>query len=482
MVDWFGGGAQYRRARPTWRVAVVLLVAGLGLAALLLSMSDIAPASASVETSRAAQSSAVVAQVTATEVYSVYLPIVFRDFSQQLEPNDPMYLGGQQWGLGQVHAPRGWYVSTGHAVTVAVVDGGVDLDHPDLVGSLWVNPGEIPGNGIDDDGNGFVDDVHGWDFVDDDGMPDDIYGHGTHVAGIVGATTDNALGMAGMGWEGKVMAVRVLETQDGTVQDVAQGIEYAVDQGAQVINLSLGACYLDMQEMRDAVTYAQDAGVLLVAAAGNTSGSCPFYPAAYDDVIGVAATDSNDQRASFSTYGSHVYVAAPGVAIQSTTLGGGYGGKSGTSMATPMVSGLAALLWTHCPGSTSSQIAQTIADGAVDLGAAGWDSYYGWGRIDASSMTCSVSTTATSLAAAAEPSVTEQASLASFRPGEVIVSLERGTSLQSLGRWQVLDVNRRGTSYLIHVPVGSELAAVRQLLAREGVRYAHLNHVLHAVD
>ncbi|MFL7810063.1 MAG: S8 family peptidase, partial [Anaerolineae bacterium] len=434
-------------------MAAALVVAGLCLAALLWSIGGTAPASASVEPNWAAQPSGVTAQVSATQAYSSYLPLVFRNSAQILEPNDPMYLAGQQWGLEQVNAPQGWYVSTGHAVTVAVVDSGVDLDHPDLVDSLWVNADEIPGNGIDDDSNGCVDDVHGYDYVDDNGVPDDVHGHGTHVAGIVGATTDNGLGMAGMSWGSTVMAIRVLdETGEGSVWAVAQGIRYAVDQGAQVINMSLGACNLDMQEMRDAVTYAQDAGVLLVAAAGNTYGSCAFYPAAYEGVIGVAATDSNDQRASFSTYGSHVYVAAPGVGIQSTTIGGGYGSKNGTSMATPMVSGLAAMLWTYCPGSAPSQIAQAIADGAVDLGAAGWDPYYGWGRIDASSMTCPVSTTATSLLSTAESDVSVQASLAPFRPGEVIVSLERGTSLQSLGRWQVLDVSDRGTSYLIRVP------------------------------
>jgi hypothetical protein len=307
-----------------------------------------------------------------------------------LTPNDPYW--GLQWGPDKIDAPAAWNVTTGSAsVVVAVLDSGVDVDHPDLVGQLWVNPGEVAGNGLDDDGNGKVDDVNGWRFNHIGSTPyesndiDDEYGHGTHVSGIVGAAGNNGLGVAGVAWESPIMTVRVLDAAgNGWYSDVAAGVVYAVDNGAQVINLSLGGPDDDAL-LRDAIGYAHAHGVLVAAAAGNgSSGDYDvLYPAAYDTPVAVAASTPSDYRASFSRYGPQVDLTAPGQTIYSTGMGGSYYYSSGTSMATPHVSGLAALIWSWQPTMTITQVTQLMIDTAVDLGSPGWDQYTGWGRIDA---------------------------------------------------------------------------------------------------
>src|SRR4051812_43933188 len=203
----------------------------------------------------------------------------------------------EQWPL-QGDAPMGaasaWRQTTGGDVTVAIVDSGIDLGHPDLIGNLWTNPGEVPGNGVDDDGNGYVDDVHGYDFVDGDATPQDANGHGTHVAGIVAARGGNGIGVSGVAWRARLMAVRVLDAgARGNTTTVAQGIRYAVDNGARIVNLSL-AGPSPAGDLEDAVRYAQQRGVLIVVAAGNDGrdlDAAPTYPAAYPEpnVLGVAA-------------------------------------------------------------------------------------------------------------------------------------------------------------------------------------------------
>jgi subtilisin family serine protease len=307
-----------------------------------------------------------------------------------LTPNDTYW--GLQWGPDKIGVPIAWNVTTGSAsVVVAVLDSGVDVDHPDLTGQLWVNPGEIADNGLDDDGNGKVDDVNGWRFNHIGSTPyesndvNDEYGHGTHVSGIVGAVGNNGLGVAGMAWGSSIMTVRVLDAAGkGWYSDVAAGVVYAVDNGAQVINLSLGGSDDDAL-LRDAVGYAYVHGVLVTAAAGNSSyGDYDvLYPAVYDTSVAVAASTSGDYRASFSRYGPEVDLTAPGETIYSTGTGGSYYYSSGTSMATPHVSGLAALIWSWQPTMTITQVTQLMVDTAVDIGSPGWDQYTGWGRIDA---------------------------------------------------------------------------------------------------
>ena len=305
------------------------------------------------------------------------------------EPNDPSYGDGTQWGLQKILASQAWDLSKGNSnVVIAVVDWGVDLDHPDLASEMWTKPGEIPDNGTDDDGNGYVDDVYGWDFANDDNDPQDDYYHGTHVAGIAAAATDNGVGVAGVGFNSRIMAVKVGDgtTGQAAYSDIAHGIIYAADNGAKVINLSLGG-YAFSSYLESAVNYAWNAGCVLVGAVGNDNSSSSFYPSAYANVIGVSATDQNDARWSSSNYGSYISVAAPGVSIYSTCWlnddpAYAYWTLSGTSMAAPHVAGLAALLFAHGSGSNAA-VRSLIEGSADDLGDAGWDQYYGYGRVNA---------------------------------------------------------------------------------------------------
>jgi thermitase len=277
-----------------------------------------------------------------------------------LDPNDP-YFPDNQWGLTKIGAPQAWDVTTGSSdLTIAIVDSGIDLDHPDLSGKIIV----------------------GYDYVNGDWVPDDDYGHGTHVAGIAAAWTNNGEGMAGVSWGARLMALKVLDAEGyGSYANVASAVTYAADHGAKIINLSLGGSSGN-QTLHDALIYAHDAGCMVVAATGNDVGAV-LYPAKYAEAFAVAATDSNDVWAWFSNYGPEVDVAAPGVGIYSTYFGGGYTSESGTSMATPHVAGLAALIWSEYPGYTNDQVEGRIETTAVDLGAPGWDPYYGHGRIDA---------------------------------------------------------------------------------------------------
>jgi subtilisin family serine protease len=305
----------------------------------------------------------------------------------QAAATDPR--AAEQWAL-QGDAPMGidtaWRQTTGADVTVAIIDSGTDLTHPDLAPNLWTNPGEIPGNGIDDDGNGYVDDVHGYDFVDGDGTPQDLNGHGTHVAGIVGARGGNGVGGSGVAWRARLMTVRVLDAQArGTTTAVAQGIRYAVDNGARIVNLSL-AGPSSTPDLEAAVQYAQARGVLIVAAAGNDGAdltTAPTYPAAYgeDNVLGVAATTRDGGLSSVSDYGPGADIAAPGEEILSTALGGGYEWRTGTSMAAPEVAGALVLLAAARPDLDGNGLRDAllagvrhtglpVSGGALDIGAA----------------------------------------------------------------------------------------------------------------
>jgi subtilisin family serine protease len=316
-----------------------------------------------------------------------HAPVTRTARAAQAIATDPR--AAEQWPLqgdGPMGIDTAWRQTTGADVTVAVVDSGLDLGHPDLAPNLWTNPGEVPGNGIDDDGNGYVDDVHGYDFVDGDGTPQDANGHGTHVAGIVGARGGNGIGVAGVAWHARIMAVRVLDGQArGTTTAVAQGIRYAVDNGARVVNLSL-AGPTSTPDLEDAVDYAAGRGVLVVVAAGNDGAdlaSAPTYPAAYasDAVLGVAATTRDGALSRVSDYGPGADVAAPGEEILSTALGGGYEWRTGTSMAAPQVTGALVLLAAARPDLDGAALRAAllagvrrtglpVQDGALDVGAA----------------------------------------------------------------------------------------------------------------
>jgi len=265
-------------------------------------------------------------------------------------PDDPLY--AEQWGLTQIDAPAAWDIVTGtQTVIIAVIDSGIDLTHPDLQANLWANPGEIPGNGIDDDNNGYVDDVRGWNFVNGTNNVYDGNGHGTQVAGVAAAVTNNSLGIAGVCWNCKIMPVRVMADSGITnYSDIALGVRYAADKGAKVINLSLGG-YSYSNALRDAIDYAViEKGAVVVGGAGNDNVSTPFYPAAYENVLAVAGTTSADTKATFSDYGTWVNISAPAVEITTTYLGGDWGPANGTSLAAPFVAGVAALIRSQRPG------------------------------------------------------------------------------------------------------------------------------------
>jgi len=289
-------------------------------------------------------------------------------------PNDPQY--PSLWGLhntGQapfygtsnadIQAPLAWGATTGSpGVVVAVVDSGVDYSHPDLASNIWTNPGEIAGNGIDDDGNGYIDDTKGWNFVDKNNNPMDDNGHGTHCAGTIAAVGNNGIGIAGVTWKCKIMPLKFLNSQgNGYISDAIAAILYANQKGVPIISLSWGG--LQSQSLKDAIDASS---AVVVCAAGNTGVNAdnnPIYPAAYtsSNVISVAATDYNDKLASFSNYGTQsVDLAAPGVSIYSTAPSGGYKFMNGTSMATPYVSGVAALIKSQNPSMTGAQIKSRI--------------------------------------------------------------------------------------------------------------------------
>jgi LPXTG-site transpeptidase (sortase) family protein len=278
-------------------------------------------------------------------------------------PNDPGW--PNQYGLMAIHAPQGWDANTGSpAVTIAIVDTGVDLSHADLAGKI----------------------VPGIDFVNGDNIPQDDNGHGTHVAGIAAAITNNAIGVAGVSWGARIMPVKVLDaTGTGSIANVAAGIVWAAQNGAEVINISLGcgllSCPTPPQALLDAVNYAYGEGATLVAAAGNLGTNFVYYPARFPHVIAVAATDQVNNHWTLSNYGPEVDVSAPGVQIYSTFRGNIYRYLDGTSMSTAFVSGLAAILRGLPTYSSPDQIAEKLGNSALDLGAPGRDDLYGFGLI-----------------------------------------------------------------------------------------------------
>ncbi|MDQ3428319.1 MAG: S8 family serine peptidase [Actinomycetota bacterium] len=302
-------------------------------------------------------------------------------FPEADPPNDPAYNKlyglnntGQTGGTADadIDAPEVWDTTTGTADTVvAVIDEGIDVNHPDLNGNIWTNSGEVPGNNIDDDKNGYVDDVHGWDFYHDDATVYDAADgdkHGTHVAGTIAAEGNNGEGVTGVNWRASIMPLKFLGPDYGSIPGAVKAIDYAVAEGAKISNNSWGCggsgCY--SKTLKAAIDRADGAEHLFVAAAGNDgtdNDATPQYPANYDspNVISVAATNNQDSLASFSNYGKNsVDLGAPGVGILSTLPGNGYGSYSGTSMATPHVTGVAALLKSQNPTYSDEEMKDQI--------------------------------------------------------------------------------------------------------------------------
>ncbi len=289
-------------------------------------------------------------------------------------PNDPDF--DELWGMNSssdvdIDAPEAWDVLTdASSVLIGVIDTGVDYTHDDLRANIWTNPGEVAGNGVDDDGNGFIDDVHGWDFYNDDFDPMDDHSHGTHCSGTIGGVGNNNIGVAGVCWNARIMGLKFLSgSGSGNSSDAVDGIYYASAAGVVVTSNSWGGGGYS-QSLVDAIEDAGSNDILFVAAAGNSgndSDEAPLYPGAYDNdnIICVAATDSDDELASFSNYGlTTVDIGAPGVGIYSTVLGNDYDSFNGTSMATPHVAGSVAL-FRSLAGNLD---AMTVKDRVLEVG------------------------------------------------------------------------------------------------------------------
>jgi len=291
-----------------------------------------------------------------------------------------------QWALTKIQAPAAWATFSEPdkiPVVLAAVDTGIDPAHTDLAANVWSNDGEIAENGLDDDGNGFIDDTWGWDFVNNDSDPLDDNLHGTAVSSVMAGILDGS-GVAGVCPWCQVMAVKVMSDQGiGYLDVVANGITYAADNGAKVINLSLAGTAGD-QVLQDAVDYAWTQGALVVAGAGNDGANAPMYPAGYDNAMAIAATGESDAHACFSNYAQdYISVAAPGENILVALPGDEYGIGSGTSLSSPLVAGLGGLLLSQDTDRTNFDLRSIIESTAVDLSPPGFDATFGYGRIDA---------------------------------------------------------------------------------------------------
>lgn len=295
-----------------------------------------------------------------TEYAEPHYLYLTNETSDGIVPNDALY-SEYQWNLPSIETEKGWNVSKGDdQVIVAVLDTGVQSNHPDLKGKI----------------------ITGINLIDEEAEPDDDVGHGTHVSGIIGATVNNGEGVAGLSWYNKIMPIKVLDSSGaGSTYSVAQGIIWAVDHGAKVINMSLGN-YAEADFLHDAIKYAYERDVVMIAASGNDNTERPGYPAAYPEVFAVAATNSNKEKASFSNYGNYIDVAAPGDSIASTYPGSQYAALSGTSMASPHVAALAGLIRSVNPELTNVEVMEIMRKSANDLGAKGKDDYFGYGEID----------------------------------------------------------------------------------------------------
>lgn len=318
--------------------------------------------------------------------YIEKVPIV----KTHLTPNDPLILN--QWHITRINARAAWnYASTGSNIVVAIVDDAIQRSHPDLAPNLWVNPGEVPNNNIDDDANGFIDDINGWDVAggtNNVDPPTADFDHGTHVAGIASAATNNGIGITSIGFSCKLMCIKATNNAS-TISAGYAGILYAANNGAHVINMSWGGPGSSVTN-ENVINYALSKGCILVASAGNDNSTSLRFPAAYAGVISVASTNENDDKSDFSNYGNWVKISAPGSGILSTTVGSNYGNKSGTSMASPMVAGLIGLMKFLNPTMPNSDIIQCLYNSADPLTT--FTGQLGAGRINAEAAMACVST------------------------------------------------------------------------------------------
>jgi type VII secretion-associated serine protease mycosin len=410
-------------------------------------------------------------QQAQTANHTLFLPLVVNNYCGSFAYSETL-----DYNLEVINVADVWACNRGRGVTVAVVDSGVDLDHPELVANLTL----------------------GETFVSGTDSPNDDNGHGTHVAGIIAATANNG-GVIGVAPETRIMPVKVLDSAgSGSLYDVADGIRWATDNGAQVINLSLGTVS-NSSTLEEAVEYAVNNGVLLISSAGNCGDGAyrrngcsyqdqPSYPAALSDVVAVASTDEFNNQSSFSNQGSCVELAAPGSDIYSTYPENEYETLSGTSMAAPHVAGVAALVWAHYPGWNSDQIRRQLRETAADLGSSGWDSRFGYGLVNAGEAIKTahahavVAPSSNVTLTAPEPDQTNT----EFITGEILLKLKPGFMLRD-----VLDtlndktgeIRVRGSIdnigiHKLSVPAGQEAHFVEQLRRSSGIAFAEPNYTI----
>ena len=426
----------------------------------------------------------------ATTSRQLFLPVIINQYTPETVPNDPLL--SQQWALPRIDAFRAWSISQGSpSVIIAVIDTGVDRHHPDLAPNLRPDLG--------------------YNFVSRNTNTQDDQGHGTHVAGIAAAVTNNNVGIAGIAGRSQIMPIKVLNNQgSGQLGWAAEAIYFATNNGAKVINLSLGApnlnCAIHTPYLQDAISYAHSRGVIVIAAAGNNSTSVPSTPATCTHALAISSTDANDSLSSFSNYGNYISLAAPGgrnqsnVQIMSTCwsgdVGTAYCGKSGTSMAAPQVAGVAALIFARYPSYTPNQVASALLDNAADLGPAGWDSSFGCGRVDAyqsllqgaraSQPICNRPAFVANVDIEAEVLPFTPAE-AAYVPGEVIVRLQNGVAMAAAEQIfaaysnEVVNLGASGL-WVLTVPVGEETAVIHALEADDYILYARPNYLVGITD
>lgn len=330
--------------------------------------------------------------------------------------NDPSF--SEQWSITKMKVDTAWDTTKGDpSIIIAVIDTGVDVDHPDLMSNL----------------------VSGYNTINNTANADDDHNHGTHVAGIAAGVVDNGTGISGIAGKSKIMPIKAMGS-DGTGQmsDVIEGIYWAADNGAKIINMSLGfSAPSAPKSLQDAVDYAYGKGIVVVAAAGNDNVGTPRYPAALNHVIAVAATDSNDKKASFSNYGNHIDVAAPGVNILSTLKDGQYGMMNGTSMAAPNVSGVVALIMAYNPSMTPGQVESLLTSTSTDLGALKKDSIFGYGLVNAyAALNGKVATEApavSNIIVTNNGNADDSVSVSGLKAGDIVKVYARATGGEPLG-------------------------------------------------